>query len=135
MEEIKPATPETIKRISLLRTLNIDLQEIGDTYAVMKVTVSEMHGNYFGGAHGGLIATLIDTVAFFPRPLLPSGKSCATTNLNVTYVRPAAMGDLLTARSDLIHIGRRMASLAVTVKNQKDKLIAHATVTLMLSGS
>jgi acyl-CoA thioesterase len=31
-----------------------------------------------------------------------------------------------------MHMGRKMASVAVTVKNQKEKLVAHGTVTLML---
>lgn len=131
--KIEPATLETGNAISMLKTLKIQLREIGESHAVMEVTVGELHRNYFGGAHGGLIATLIDTVSFFPRPLLPSGKSCTTTNLNVTYVRPAAVGDLLSARSELVHQGRRMASLTVTVKNQQGKLVAHATTTLMLS--
>jgi acyl-CoA thioesterase len=99
----------------------------------MEVTVGDLHRNYFGGAHGGLIATLVDTVSFFPRPLLPSGKSCTTTNLNVTYVRPAVVGDVLTARSELLHMGRRMASITVTVKNQMHKLVAHGTTTLLVS--
>jgi acyl-CoA thioesterase len=133
MQHVEPATLESGNRIGLLRTLKIHLREIGEKHAVMEVTVSDSHANYFGGAHGGLIATLVDTVSFFPMPLLPSGKSCTTTNLNVTYVRPAAVGDVLTARSELTHIGRRMASVTITVKNQKDKLVAHGTVTLMLS--
>lgn len=133
MKKIEPATLESGNAISMLRTLNIHLREIGESHAVMEVTVEELHRNYFGGAHGGLLATLVDTVSFFPRPLLPSGKSCTTTNLNVTYIRPAAMGDILTARSELLHMGRRMASIAVTVKNQEDKLVAHGTTTLMVT--
>ena len=133
MQKIEPATLESGNAISMLRTLNINLREIGASHAIMEVTVSELHRNYFGGAHGGLIATLVDTVSFFPQPLLPSGKPCTTTNLNVTYVRPAAMGDVLTARSELIHMGRRMASVTVTVKNHNDELVAHGTATLMVS--
>lgn len=133
MENIEPATLESGNRISMLRTLDIHLREIGDSHAVMEVTVDQRHLNYFGGAHGGLIATLVDTVSFFPRPLLPSGTPCTTTNLNVTYLRPAAVGDVLTARSELLHLGRRMANVVITVKNQKDKIVAHAIATLMLT--
>lgn len=132
MHKIEPATLESANAISLLRTLDIHLREIGDSHAVMEVTVGDIHRNYFGGAHGGLLATLVDTVSFFPRPLLPSGRPCTTTNLNVTYVRPAAIGDVLTARSELLHLGRRTASVAVTVKNQEDKLVAHGTASLMM---
>jgi acyl-CoA thioesterase len=133
MTKIEPATLESGNAISMLRTLDIHLREIGDSHAVMEVTVSDIHRNYFGGAHGGLIATLVDTVSFFPKKLLPSGKSCTTVNLNVTYVRPAFMGDILTARAEMMHTGRKMASIAVTVRNQDDKMVAHGTTTLMMS--
>lgn len=129
---IEPATLESGNRIPLLQTLGIQLREIGDRHAVMEVTVSDMHRNYFGGAHGGLLATLVDTVSFFPRPLLPSGTICTTTSLNVGYIRPAALGDRLTARSELVHMGRRTASVKVEVTNQEDKLVAHGVVGLML---
>ena len=123
MQKIEPATLESGNAITMLQTLNIHLREIGAAHAIMEVTVAELHGNYFCGAHGGLIATLVDTVSFFPRPLLPSAKPCTTTNLNVTYVRPAVMGDVLTARSELIHMGRTLATVTVAVKNQKDKMV------------
>lgn len=129
---IEPATPESINNISLLQTLGIQLREIGDRHAVMTVTVADLHSNYFGGAHGGLLATLVDTASFFPRLLLPSGVACTTTSLQVNYVRPAAAGDLLTARSDLLHLGRRTASVRVEVTNQEGKLVAHGTVSLLV---
>lgn len=129
---IEPATLESAGKIPLLQTLGIRLCEIGDRHAVMEVIVSDCHRNYFGGAHGGLLATLVDTASFFPRPLLPSGTACTTTSLNVTYVRPASVGDTLTARSELLHLGRRTASVRVEVVNQKGKLIVHGTVSLLM---
>ena len=129
---MEPVTLETGNAIPLLLTLGITLTEIGDRHAVMEVEVGDGHRNYFGGAHGGLIATLVDTVSFFPRPLLPSGLSVTTTNLNVAYLRPAAVGDRLTARSELLHLGRRTASLNVRVTDQRGRLIAHGTATLMV---
>lgn len=130
--KVEPATLESANEIPMLQTLGIRLCEIGDRHAVMEVAVSDMHRNYFGGAHGGLLATLVDTVSFFPRPLLPSGTTCTTTSLNVTYVRPAILGDTLTARSELLHIGRRTASVNVRVTNQDGKLVTHGTATLMI---
>lgn len=131
---VEPATLESGNRMPLLQTLGIRLCEIGERHAVMEVTVSDIHRNYFGGAHGGLLATLVDTVSFFSRPLLPSGTTCTTTNLNVTYVRPANLGETLTARSELLHMGRRTASVSVQVTNQEQKLVTHGTVTLMVLG-
>ena len=73
---MKPATLDSANKIPMLNTLGIRLAEIGDNYAIMKVTVDERHANYFGGAHGGLLATLVDTVSFFPQPLLPCSCHC-----------------------------------------------------------
>lgn len=129
---MKPATLESGNAIPLLRTLDIALTEIGERHAVMEVTVAEKHCNYFGGAHGGLIATLVDTVCFFPRPLLPSGRLVTTTSLNVSYVRPAQVGDRLIARSELLHLGKRTASLTVRVTDGEGRLVAHGSVFLMV---
>jgi hypothetical protein len=87
---MEPATLESGNAIPLLRTLGIELTEIGERHAVMEVVVEERHGNYFGGAHGGLIATLVDTVCFFPRPILPAGR-LATTSGTSAASRPAAI--------------------------------------------
>lgn len=129
---MKPATLDSGNAIALLRTLDIRLAEIGERYAVMEVEVSDKHLNYFGGAHGGLIATLVDTVCFFPRPFLPSGRLVTTSNLNVNFVRAAGPGDRLSARSEIQHLGRRTASLTVKVTNGEGGLVAHGTVTLQI---
>ncbi len=118
--------------VPLLQTLGIKLTEIGARHAIMEVTVSDIHRNYYGGAHGGLIATLVDTVSFFPKPLIPSGRSVTTTSLNINYVRAATVGDRLIARSELLHLGRRTASLSVRVLDGKDRLIAHGSATLLV---
>jgi acyl-CoA thioesterase len=129
---MEPATLESANAIPLLRTLDIRLTEIGDRHAVMEVAVNEKHGNYFGGVHGGLIATLVDTVCFFPRPLLPSGLLTTTSSLIVSFIRPARIGDRLTARSELLHLGRRTASLTVQVLDGEGRLVAHGSATLMI---
>ena len=131
MAGMEPATLESGNRIPLLRTLDIHLTEIGERHAVMEVEVGVIHRNYYGGAHGGLIATLVDTVCFFPKPMLPSGRTVTTTNLNVSYVRAATVGDRLVSRAEIQHLGRRTASLAVRVTNGDGALVAHGTATLM----
>lgn len=126
------ATLESGSRIPLLRTLGIRLSEIGERHATMEVDVTDAHRNYFGGAHGGLIATSVDTVCFFPEPLLPSGRALTTTNLTVSYVRGASVGDHLVARCELLHLGRRIASLTARVVDGSGQLVAHGTATLMV---
>ncbi len=120
--------------IPFLRTLGIRVKESGERHAVVEVDVGPEHGNYRGGAHGGLVATLVDTVCFFPRPFLPSGVAVATTQLAVSYVRPASVGERLTSRCEIVHLGRRTASLAVRVTRSDGAVVAHGTVGLMIVG-
>lgn len=129
---MQAATLDSANAISLLKTLDIRLTEIGERHAVMEVTVADKHRNYFGGAHGGLIATLVDTVCFFPRPLLPSGRLVTTANLNVSFVRAAAVGDRLCARAEIMHLGKRTVSLTAQVENARGELVAHGTATLLV---
>ena len=133
MPPLTPATIESGNAIPLLQTLGITVGEIGERHAEMSVMVDARHLNYFGGAHGGLLATLADTVCFFPRPFLPSGIRVATVNLNVNYLRPVSLGTLLVARSEIVHLGRRTASLRITLRDGKDdRVVAPGTATLML---
>ncbi len=125
-------TTDKSTAIPFLQTLGIAIHAIGDDYAEMTVSIDQRHLNYLGGAHGGLISALVDTVCFFPRPLIPSGRKLTTVDLNVSFVRPAKHGDVLTARSELLHLGRRTASLSVRVVDQHQRLIAHGKATLML---
>jgi acyl-CoA thioesterase len=129
---MRPATLESGNAIPFLKTLGIHLTEIGERHAIMEVVVTDKHLNYFGGVHGGLVATLVDTVCFFPAPLLPAGRKVATANLNVTYLRPAGDGERLIARSEILHQGRRTVSLAIRVTDAGSRLIAHGTATLMV---
>lgn len=129
--EVSQANHEAIKTTPMLKTLDIHIVDIGESFAVAEVTVNEFHRNCFGGAHGGLIAALIDAASFYPEPILPSGRQCTTTNLNVNYVRPALLGDKLIARSEIASIGKHMTTVRVEVHNANDKLVAHGTVTIM----
>ena len=56
---VAPATIESANRIPFLEALGIELTEIGDRHAVMRVEVGPRHRNYFGGVHGGLRATRV----------------------------------------------------------------------------
>lgn len=131
-DAVKPGTLERGSAIPLPQTLGIRLTEVGERHAVLEVDVDDRHRNYYGGAHGGLIATLLDTAAFFPAPLIPAGRVLTTTSLSVSFVRPAKVGDHLVARSELLHMGRRTASLSVRIADGEGRLVAHGTAALMV---
>jgi len=121
-----------VQDIPFLKTLGVSVRVIAEQHAEMVVTIDDRHLNYMGTVHGGLISALIDTVCFFPKPLIPSGLKLTTVDLNVSYVKPALQGDTLVARSELLHLGRRTARLSVKVTDQDHGLVAYGTATLMV---
>ena len=123
---------ERAASIPMLRTLGIRLVESGERHALMEVTVVAGHANYYGGTHGGLLATLADTACFFPRPLIPSGARVTTTNLSLNYLRPAAVGETLRARAELLRLGRRTANLEVRIENGAGKLLVQGSASLLV---
>ena len=123
---------EKVQDIPFLKTLGVSVRDIAEKHAEMTVTIDDRHLNYMGTVHGGLISALVDTVCFFPKPLIPSGLKLTTVDLNVSYVKPALKGDTLVARSELLHLGRRTARLSVKVTDQDHGLVAYGTATLMI---
>ena len=132
MDNMLTFVNEKVQDIPFLKTLSVSVRDIAEKHAEMTVTIDERHLNYMGTVHGGLISALVDTVCFFPKPLIPSGLKLTTVDLNVSYVKPALKGDTLVARSELLHLGRRTARLSVKVTDQDHGLVAYGTATLMI---
>ena len=132
MDNMLTFVNEKVQDIPFLKTLGVSVRDIAEKHAEMTVTIDDRHLNYMGTVHGGLISALVDTVCFFPKPLIPSGLKLTTVDLNVSYVKPALQGDTLVARSELLHLGRRTARLSVKVTDQDHGLVAYGTATLMV---
>ena len=124
-------SPAWASRIPFLKLLGIRAVEFGERHAEFRVRLGPAHVNSRGLVHGGLIATLVDVAAFFAEPLVPSGRPMATGSLTVSYLRSASPGDRLTARSEVLHLGRRTASVVVRVTDQAGRLLAHGSATLL----
>lgn len=118
-------------KASFIKELGIIIKEIKEEEAVGEMVVTEKMKNYMEFLHGGVIASLIDTVAFFTGKLLPAGRKVTTTSLEVKYFRPVNIGDKLNAHAKIVHLGKKIGVIEVNVTNSALKLIAKGTVTVM----
>jgi uncharacterized protein (TIGR00369 family) len=96
---------------------------------------AEKHYNPLGMVHGGVAATLLDTVmACAVQSQLPAGVGYTTLDLNVRYVRPVTVetGTVL-ATGKVLHLGRRTATAeAELTAAHSGALLAHSTSTLLV---
>jgi uncharacterized protein (TIGR00369 family) len=82
--------------------------------------------------HGGAIAALADFAACAAVWTMPQTSSSATISMTVNYTAPAVKTDLI-ARAQVRRGGKRIASIAVEIRDQLGQLIADALVTYKIA--
>jgi len=124
---------EIFDNIEFVKTLKINLIDVAEESAICDFVVLKKHANYIGGLHGGVVAGVVDTIAFFPGKLLPSGMKLTTSGFNIKFFRPANLGDKLRAIAKIIYCGTRRITVNVDVFfKENKKIIANASVDLMV---
>lgn len=82
--------------------------------------------------HGGAIASLADFAACAAVWTLPSTQRSATISLTINYSAPAIQTDLL-ATATVRRAAKRVASIAVEIRDRDETLIADALVTYKIA--
>ncbi|MGL4306174.1 MAG: PaaI family thioesterase [Mycobacteriaceae bacterium] len=92
--------------------------------------------NPLGSVHGGICATLLDSVmGCAVHTTLGPMVGYSTLELKVNYIRSVPTdGRKLIATGTTIHLGRTTATAEGRVVNDEGKLIAHATTTCIVLG-
>lgn len=89
--------------------------------------IEERHVNPNGAAHGAVVFALLDTaMGAATVSVIGEGQICATTDLQIRYLRPAFEGSL-TARVEVVSAGKRMATLTGQVVDANGKVVATGT--------
>jgi uncharacterized protein (TIGR00369 family) len=95
---------------------------------------NESHYNPIGTVHGGLVCTLLDSVAGCAvHTTLPKGQAYTSLEIKVNYLRPVlASTGILTAVGIVTKPGRRAAFVDATVSDEQGRLVATASSTLLV---
>ena len=98
------------------------------------VTPKADFANPLGTVHGGICATLLDSVmGCAVHTTLPAGVGYTTLELKINYIRTVAVdADELTGIGTVIHVGGRTATAEGKVFSADGKLVAHGTTTCMV---
>jgi uncharacterized protein (TIGR00369 family) len=101
---------------------------------VMRLTPAEYHYNPIGTMHGGILATLLDSVmGCAVHSTLPKGRAYTSLEIKVNYVRAVTneSGEL-SAEGNVVHGGRRSAVAEAKVVDAKGRLCATASTTCLV---
>ena len=111
--------------------IGIEVVSFGEGETTMKLEAEERHSNPMGTIHGGILCDLADAamgMAFFGT--LEEGETFTTLELKMNYVRPFWTGTLL-AHGNVISRGKTVGLTECRIVDDKYRLIAHATSTVM----
>ena len=122
---------EIFVKVGMMKSLGASLDEVTEDSATASFIPGENAGNYMGGLHGGAVAALIDTVAFFPGCCLPSGRKLTTESANLHFFAAARLGEKITAVAKVLRNGKRVIKVEVSAFREDGKKIVHSIVTML----
>jgi uncharacterized protein (TIGR00369 family) len=115
------------------RHLTMPVKEIGMGYSIVELHIGNEHLNPFGGLHGGVYASAIDTAAYWAVYCeLDEGAGLISVDLKVDYLAPANAGKMLI-KGHRIKIGKTMCLAEATAFDQNDRWLAHGISKMMVT--
>jgi uncharacterized protein (TIGR00369 family) len=117
---------EGFKNIPFAHLLGIEIGELKRGEAIMYLEVRDELRRNNGIAHGGVIASLVDTAAAFAiLTLLKSDETTTTIDLTIHYLRPFIKGRA-TAHARVLRAGRRIIVISIEVLDEAKAVLATA---------
>ena len=102
--------------------LGMKLIEVRPGHARMQMTVREDMVNLHGTAHGGMVFTLADSA--FAYACNTHNKAAVASSCSIDFLRPAHLGETLTATAVEQALIGRSGVYDVRIENNKGELVA-----------
>ena len=105
-----------------------------DGEAVLRCVPDESFYSPIGMVHGGLLCTLLDTVAGLAvHSLLPARTGFSTIEIKVNFLRPLHGGGELKASGRVVKLGRSVAFAECEARAEDGELVGAASTSLLIA--
>ena len=138
----KKLNPDHVKEIAKIvnvcpyfSLLSMKIRSISRGKSDLEVEIKKKHLQPYGIVHGGVCASLVDAAAFwavYPRTAADIGLT--TVEIKLNYLTPASKGRLI-AKGKSIKVGKTICLGEASVEDDKGKLVAYGTSTMMVIDS
>lgn len=129
---LMPHYRELMPNIGAFLGIHTDKVEMGEV--AMSMTTRPEFSNPLGTLHGGICATLLDSVmGCAVHSMLPAGASYTTLEIKINYIRSVPLsGEKLSATGSTIHVGGKTATAQGSIVDDQGRLVAHGSTTCMV---
>lgn len=136
---MKKLNPEYIKAVMekvngcpYFSLLSMQINELQPGSCRLEVEIREKHLQPFGKVHGGVFSSLVDAAAFWAvYPQIDENAGLTTVELKLNYLAPADKGRLI-GKGRSLKVGKTLALGEAVIEDEKGKMLAHGTSTLIL---
>jgi acyl-CoA thioesterase len=104
------------------RRLGAELMSVGPGRAALRMTVQPDMVNSHGTCHGGMIFTLADSA--FGYACNSFNRNAVAQQCDITYLKPVAVGTVLTATAELRETAGRSSIYDMTVRDATGTTVA-----------
>jgi uncharacterized protein (TIGR00369 family) len=127
----RDALLDRIRRIPIVETLRIHIDEFGEGYCRAVVRHERRYDGVYDSFHGGLLMTVADSIACFAI-MTKTGhdRPMTTTDMNIRFLAPCLTD--VTGVAKVIKFGRTLCPVAVELFDARGTQVAVAQVTYML---
>jgi uncharacterized protein (TIGR00369 family) len=113
--------------------LGTTIEKVEKGFAVLSLPENENLLQTSKMVHGGVLATLVDSViGTAVRTVLPENKRAVTAELNLNFLRPAMRGKII-GEGRIINNGKNLIVGEASIKDANGKLIAVGRATFYVS--
>lgn len=102
--------------------LGIEVVDIEPGYAKLEMQIRPEMVNGFNVTHGGVAFSLADSALAFASNSY--GRVALALENNISFMKKVMPGDILTAQTEEMSLGRRIAVYNIEITNQDDKQVA-----------
>jgi uncharacterized protein (TIGR00369 family) len=121
----------TIDDVPFAKLLGIEVDSLEPGHAVLSMKMRDDLMRNGRIAHGGAVATLIDSaMAFAILPLLAENERSITVDLTIHYLRPVSEG-VARASARVVRAGKRVITVSAELFDGNEKLAATALSTYL----
>jgi len=140
MTETKKLNPDWIKFVlpfingcPFFIKENMRIVDLKYGEAILELDVERKHLQAYGNVHGGVYGGLIDAAGWWAVYTQVEGMNNAfTAEMKLNYLAGANNGKFI-AHGRCIKLGKTLGLGEATIKNENGKLLAHGTVTVMVT--
>jgi len=94
---------------------------VADSTAILSEVMMPLHANHYGSVHGGTILKLIDEAAFVAATKHARKNVVVASMDYIEFKHPVGVGDVLTLRASVYHVGRTSMDVEVEIETEKIK--------------